>query len=90
MEGASVVGGFVERAEAAQQAGCDMLLMCNDRDAAINVIDNAKINISARSQKRLRAMLKPQSNTTSFSSLHNLPIWLEARKFIDKLTEELT
>lgn len=29
MEGASVAGGIVERAEAAWSAGCDVLLMCN-------------------------------------------------------------
>ncbi len=29
MEGASVAGGIVERAEAAWSAGCDMLLVCN-------------------------------------------------------------
>ncbi|MCX7172756.1 MAG: beta-N-acetylhexosaminidase [Proteobacteria bacterium] len=32
MQGASVAGGIVERAEAAWQAGCDMLLVCNAPD----------------------------------------------------------
>lgn len=33
MEGASVAGGIVERADAAWCAGCDMLLVCNAPDA---------------------------------------------------------
>jgi beta-N-acetylhexosaminidase len=33
MEGASVAGGIVERANAAWTAGCDMLLVCNSPDA---------------------------------------------------------
>jgi len=34
MEGASVAGGIVERARAALQAGCDLVLACNRPDAA--------------------------------------------------------
>ncbi|OYW33273.1 MAG: beta-N-acetylhexosaminidase [Methyloversatilis sp. 12-65-5] len=39
MEGASVVGDVVARAEAAWDAGCDMVLVCNARDQAIRLID---------------------------------------------------
>ncbi|WP_343859923.1 beta-N-acetylhexosaminidase [Aliiglaciecola litoralis] len=39
MQGAAHLGSFVERAETALQAGCDMALVCNHPDAAIAVLD---------------------------------------------------
>ena len=39
MEGASVAGGIVERGVAALSAGCDMVLVCNARDAAQRLLD---------------------------------------------------
>jgi beta-N-acetylhexosaminidase len=56
MKGASVVGGYAERVEAAIAAGCDMVLVCNDREGVIEVIDNANITQSKASSLRLKAM----------------------------------
>lgn len=39
MEGARVAGGPFQRATAAMQAGCDMILVCNDTQALDEVID---------------------------------------------------
>jgi beta-N-acetylhexosaminidase len=38
MAGAAPMGNIIERARKAKSAGCDMLLICNNRDAAIEVI----------------------------------------------------
>ncbi len=56
MAGAEVIGDYPERAEAAMQAGCDMILACNNREGAIAIIDNANIESSAESRSRLIRM----------------------------------
>ena len=39
MKGADVAGGYASKAKAALDAGCDMVLVCNDRAGALEVID---------------------------------------------------
>lgn len=43
MEGAAIVGGPLERAEAALEAGCDMVLVCNNPGSVVEVIDGLNI-----------------------------------------------
>lgn len=43
MEGAALVGGPLERAEAALEAGCDMVLVCNNPGSVVEVIDGLKL-----------------------------------------------
>ncbi len=56
MAGAEVVGGYVDRAHCALEAGCDMVLVCNNQDAAIEVLDNLKVDPDPGSQSRLIRM----------------------------------
>lgn len=57
MEGAAGIGDFMDRAQLAQQAGCDMLLVCNNPDAAEQVLDKLPITHNSDRERRLKAML---------------------------------
>ncbi|MEZ5616596.1 MAG: glycoside hydrolase family 3 N-terminal domain-containing protein, partial [Rhodocyclaceae bacterium] len=57
MEGASFAGGFVERAEAALGAGCDMVLVCNNPDAARLLLREWRPQPDSASARRLEKLL---------------------------------
>ncbi|WP_440874213.1 beta-N-acetylhexosaminidase [Thalassotalea sp. PLHSN55] len=83
MEGARAGGDFIERSEMAQQAGCDMLLLCNNRTAAVQVIDNANLKMSKQSELRLKKMLNPSRH--SWQELARHAIWQQANNIISQL-----
>ena len=56
MEGAASVGGFPQRAKIALQAGCDMVLVCNNSTAAMDVLDFLPIENNAKRESRLQKM----------------------------------
>ncbi|MEO8314988.1 MAG: beta-N-acetylhexosaminidase [Pseudomonadota bacterium] len=56
MEGASVMGGVVARADAALAAGCDVLPVCNRRASVIELVDGLKSQPGPASQMRILRM----------------------------------
>lgn len=53
MEGAAMIGGPLERAEAALEAGCDMVLLCNNPGSVEKVIDGLQIKSEPLRHARL-------------------------------------
>jgi beta-N-acetylhexosaminidase len=56
MEGAAVVGSVIERAYAALEAGCDMVLVCNRPDLADELLETLQWKMPALSMARLARM----------------------------------
>jgi len=56
MAGAHVVGGYTERAEAALDAGCDVLLVCNNRQGAAEILDQVRPKPNPVLQTRIARM----------------------------------
>ena len=84
MEGAACVGDFTERARLARQAGCDMILVCNNETAAEQVLESTPIESSPIRQARLLAMLGRHSLTAQ--ELKNSSRWQAVSKLLTKLS----
>ena len=69
MEGATVAGGIVQRAEAALQAGCDMVLVCNRPDLSDELLKGLKWDMPATSKARL-AQMRGRTHPYTLTQLH--------------------
>ena len=86
MAGAAQAGDFVERARLAELAGCDMLLVCNNPDAAAEVLDAFVISSNPLREHRLQGMLG--ETQLSRRQLLDSPQWQQTAKLVSQLTEE--
>ncbi|MCA6688087.1 beta-N-acetylhexosaminidase [Vibrio parahaemolyticus] len=80
MEGAAIMGSPAERGAQAMKAGCDMLLMCNKREAQVEVLDNLSVSTVPLAD----ALLKKQS--FSLSDLKLSHEWKAASEAMKRLT----
>ena len=86
MAGAEVMGGYPERAEAALNAGCDMVLACNNLQGAIEILDKARINTNVESQARLIRMHGHFG--ASLKELKQTKLWKERSNAVANLERE--
>ncbi len=86
MEGAASMGDFSQRAKLALQAGCDMVLVCNNPTAAEQVLASIPVIQNGTRERRLKAMLgKPN---LSREQLLKTDKWQEISTQLDKMIKD--
>ncbi|MWP62879.1 beta-N-acetylhexosaminidase [Gilliamella sp. Pas-s25] len=88
MEGASIMGNYAERAQAALSAGCDLLLACNNRQGTLAILDQLtaldKVHpLTSDKAKRLLTNTK-----MTYSELTKSCEWQHRRDNLVKLSEK--
>lgn len=83
MAGAEIAGDYPARADSALRAGCDMVLVCNNRDAVVNILDNYPCNPDPVSQVRLIRMHGKQSY--NLSELHAEQEWQQISRTVSEV-----
>ncbi len=80
MAGAAGLGDMRSRVKAALVAGCDVVLICNDRDAVVSIIDRVDAISNPASQARLASLHR--RHTVTWEKLSYTPRWHEAKELI--------
>jgi beta-N-acetylhexosaminidase len=81
MEAARQGGTLTEAANAALQAGCDMVLICNQPEEAEKVLDALRFTPSPESQARIKRM-RPRGKALKWSKLIAEPEYLQAQALL--------
>jgi beta-N-acetylhexosaminidase len=79
MEGATVAGDILARAQAALGAGCDMVLVCNRPDLADDLLARLKAEHSAASVQRIRRLM-PRTPALDWDALQADERYQNARR----------
>ncbi|HLR78739.1 MAG TPA: beta-N-acetylhexosaminidase [Burkholderiaceae bacterium] len=79
MEGATVAGDILARAQAALQAGCDMVLVCNRPDMADDLLGRLQFEPDAASVQRIRCLI-PTSPCPDRNALQSDKRYQDARQ----------
>jgi len=84
MEGATVAGGIVQRAEASLHAGADMVLVCNKPESADELLAGLKWEMSAPTKARL-AQMHGKHHPKTLAQLHEDPDFIKDLQDISKV-----
>ena len=87
MSGAESVGGYSERARMALQAGCDILLVCNNSEGADEVLESLQDYDNPTTRIRMiRLHGRPPKGTSDLLNTRN---WRQAVKLLDEFNEQV-
>lgn len=81
MEGAAKYGSYVNRTELALRAGCDMVLICNNRPGVLSVLNELDCHQSSKSKRRIQAMFAKERPT--LASIQALERWRLTRNILN-------
>ena len=84
MAGAATAGGFADRAKRAQFAGCDMLLVCNNPNAAAEVLEALPITLDPEREVRLRRMIGTQKADLNYRASDK---WQQTSALLNQLIQ---
>lgn len=82
MEGAAFLGSYAQRAKAAFDAGCDILLACNNRQGTLAILDS----LGHITSDKPKALLSKQQ--IDYKTLHASYEWQVRSKKLNLLNEE--
>lgn len=82
MKGADTAGNYTNKAKLSVNAGCDMILICNDRDGAKEILKFFEENNIPKSEKVYSMLM---SNDVSWKDLEKTTLRDEIRTEIDNL-----
>lgn len=78
MQGAAVAGDYAERAEAAINAGCDVALICNNPQGAMQILDKANIGSPTLPMRTLK-----RPATLTWRELQQSDRWQYSQRLLD-------
>ncbi len=80
MKGADMIGDYADRVQAAREAGCDLILLCNNREAVIQVLDRVSYAphlLAFQKYELLRGSFPNQEQSKAQNQR-----WLQHRNFL--------
>jgi beta-N-acetylhexosaminidase len=87
MKGADIAGSYRDKASLALDAGCDMILVCNSRSGALEVLDYMHSEGLAGSEKIASMMARqaPHAEVPCWAELTASPRWLAIVERLSRL-----